>query len=233
MSDGLQSYKGKGNNAKKTYYKLQPYLPNGKRISIRLGALSQKAARETVDHVRHLIEAKKHGVSVRESTQSWLRTANPELIRRLCKYGLAAEMSDPTIEEWFKSSRQALSQKTESTTQRKYRDAEKYLTEYFGAQAKLKDIGNSATIAMDNYALMKATGFLDASKTDSDDFWEVRNDLRLESGANSGADSTGLGESEEDDTKKASENKRIPTLQWALRDLNPRPSRCKRDALAN
>jgi len=38
MPASLQAYSGKGKSANKTYYRIQPYLPCGKRVTIRLGS---------------------------------------------------------------------------------------------------------------------------------------------------------------------------------------------------
>jgi integrase len=136
----LQKYKGKGKNKNKTYYKTQVYLKSGKRVTIRLGSMSQKAAQETVGHVGHLVEANKHGVAIRESTLAWLRTANPSLVKTLSKYGLASLASDPTFEEWYADYSKDLSRKTKPDTQRKHENAVRYFREFFGTDVKISQI---------------------------------------------------------------------------------------------
>ena len=136
----LQKYKGKGKNSKTTFYKTQFYRSNGSRVTIRLGAMSLKAAHETVGHVGHLVEAKKHGVAVRESTLAWLKTANPSLVRKLSKYGLASLALDPTFKEWYGDCAKDLARKTKPDTQRKHQNAVRYFEEYFGTEVKVSEV---------------------------------------------------------------------------------------------
>ncbi len=136
----LQKYKGKGANKNTTYYKTQFYRDNGTRATIRLGAMSQKSAQETIGHVSHLIEAKKHGVAIRESTTAWLKIAAPSLVQRLSKYGLASVNTDPTFKELFDDIAKDLARKTKPDTQRKHENAKRYFEEHFGSDVKVSEV---------------------------------------------------------------------------------------------
>ena len=82
--------------------------------------------------------------------------------------------------------------------------------------------GNSAATAMKNYALVRKTDFTDArySAVNKSDAEPARTQEH------------GLTKNQR--KKHRRESERLDgAMKWALRDSNPRPSRCKRDALAN
>ena len=83
----LQKYRGKGKDEGKVFFRLQPYLPSGKRVTIRLGT-GRKRADRAVKAIGDLIESGKEKVDLNASTKSWLSTADPKLIESLRGFGL-------------------------------------------------------------------------------------------------------------------------------------------------
>ena len=96
--------------------------------------------------------------------------------------------------------------------------------------------GNSAATAMKSYALVRKTDFTDArySAVNKSD---AKSDALNASDAKSDAEPASTQEhglTKNQRKKHRRESERLDgAMKWALRDSNPRPSRCKRDALAN
>ena len=90
----LQKYQGKGRDSGKTFYRIQPVLPNGRRPTIRLGTGSKKAesARRAIED---LIDAQRAGDEIEASaaTKAWVaETADESLCKTLIEFGLIEEL---------------------------------------------------------------------------------------------------------------------------------------------
>ena len=90
----LQKYQGKGRDNGKTFYRIQPVLPNGRRPTIRLGTGSKKAesARRAIED---LIDSQHAGDEIEPSamTRAWLaETAEQSLCQTLVEYGLIEQL---------------------------------------------------------------------------------------------------------------------------------------------
>ena len=90
----LQKIQGKGKHAGKTFYRTQPVLPNGKRLTIRLGTGSKKAE-ASVKSISDLIDSINAGVEPSASTKSWIAdTVDASLAGLLLANGLIAELPE-------------------------------------------------------------------------------------------------------------------------------------------
>lgn len=100
------------------------------------------------------------------------------------------------------------------------------LMDEFGIRKACQWAGNSAATAMKNYALVRKTDFTDAR-------YSAVNKSDAKSDAEP-ASTQEHGLKKNQRKKHRRESERLDgAVKWALRDSNPRPSRCKRDALAN
>ena len=95
----LQKYIGKGKDDGKTFFRLQPYLPNGKRVTIRLGT-GQKRAEKAVKAIEDLIESSKENVDLNASTKAWVEAADAKLLSSLHDFGLINAESIAKSESW-------------------------------------------------------------------------------------------------------------------------------------
>lgn len=92
----LQRYSGKGRDAGKTFYRIQPVLPNGRRPTIRLGT-GLKRAESACRAIGDLIDVAHVGNCVEASakTKMWLaETADESICETLKKFGLIEAMPD-------------------------------------------------------------------------------------------------------------------------------------------
>ena len=90
----LQKIQGKGKHAGKTFYRTQPVLPSGKRLTIRLGTGSKKAE-ASVKSISDLIDSINAGVEPSASTKSWIAdTVDASLAGLLLANGLIAELPE-------------------------------------------------------------------------------------------------------------------------------------------
>ena len=88
----LQSYPGKGKDAGKTFYRIQPYLPDGRRVTIRLGS-GQKQAAKSFKAIRDLIDSQKASCDLTPETKGWIEnTAKEQLCLTLIKCGLIDQL---------------------------------------------------------------------------------------------------------------------------------------------
>ena len=89
---GLQSYPGKGKDEGKTFYRTQPYLPDGRRVTFRFGS-GQKQAERSHKAIRDLIDSAKAEVDPTPATKSWIeKTATEQLCKTLVECGLIEEL---------------------------------------------------------------------------------------------------------------------------------------------
>ena len=90
----LQSYPGKGKDSGKTFYRIQPYLPDGRRVTIRLGA-GQKQAIGASKAIGDLIDSTKADVEPSVTTKAWIeKTVSSQLCETLIQCGLIEEMPE-------------------------------------------------------------------------------------------------------------------------------------------
>ena len=90
----LQSYPGRGKDAGKTYYRIQPYLPDERRVTIRLGS-GQKQAAKAFKAIRDLIDSAKASCEPTPETKGWIEnTIQEELCSKLIKCGLIEQMPE-------------------------------------------------------------------------------------------------------------------------------------------
>ena len=89
----LQSYPGKGKDAGKTFFRLQPYLPNGKRVTFRFGS-GQKKAEASAKAIRDLIDCRKAGTDeFNATTKAWLENnAEQSVCQVLIRHGLINDL---------------------------------------------------------------------------------------------------------------------------------------------
>ena len=87
-----QAYSGNGRSSNKVYYRIQPYLPNGDRVTIRLGT-GKKKANTSSKMIGDLIDSQSAGQEPAAATKKWVeKTASKTLCRALIKHGLIARM---------------------------------------------------------------------------------------------------------------------------------------------
>lgn len=89
----LQRYSGRGKDASKTFFRLQPYI-NGKRVTFRLGTGFKKAekARKAIGDLIDSVQAR---VEPSAETKAWLETvADESLSRSLLEQGLVDSLPD-------------------------------------------------------------------------------------------------------------------------------------------
>ena len=92
MPASLQAYSGKGKSANKTYYRIQPYLPCGKRVTIRLGSGKKQAtaANKAIDDVIDSVAAT---VEPSANTKQWLEeVATEPVCKTLVGHGIISEL---------------------------------------------------------------------------------------------------------------------------------------------
>ncbi len=90
----LQSYSGKGKDAGKTFYRLQPYLPDGRRVTIRLGS-GQKQAARAFKAICDLIDSQKANCEPAPETKGWIKnTIKESLCSTLIQYGLVEQLPE-------------------------------------------------------------------------------------------------------------------------------------------
>ena len=92
MPASLQAYSGKGKSANKTYYRIQPYLPSGRRVTIRLGT-GKKQATAANKAIDDLIDSSTAGVEPSASTKQWLEEVAMEpLCKSLLRHKIIGQM---------------------------------------------------------------------------------------------------------------------------------------------
>ena len=95
----LQKYNGKGKDEGKAFYRIQPYLPCGRRVTIRLGT-GQKRAEKAVKAIEDLIESSKENVDLNASTKAWIEQADAKLLASLHGFELINAESIAKSESW-------------------------------------------------------------------------------------------------------------------------------------
>lgn len=82
-------------------YRWQKQISIGdRRTTLRLGLLSEKAAKEVSGHIDHLIEATRHSTRIEAETKAWLRSADSKLVEKLHSLGLCPRFSNPTVADF-------------------------------------------------------------------------------------------------------------------------------------
>lgn len=138
----LQNYKGSGKRSHQTLYRVQPYLPNGKRTTIRLGT-GVKNAQKAAQAIGDLIDSQKAGVDPNPETKGWLEnSASSQICQQLLKKSLIGKLPERLTESSEReqySIRMLVSEYIRTrcvgqahTTIQLYRKAESNLTDCFG-----------------------------------------------------------------------------------------------------
>ena len=102
----IQTYKGKGRDYGKTFYRMQPYLPNGKRATFRLGT-GIKQARRTAVFIQELIDSRKADDDPNPATRAWIngiarQSADEATCKLLLKHDLIDELPRGTDKRTMK-----------------------------------------------------------------------------------------------------------------------------------
>ncbi len=90
----------KSKSGTKSTYRLSFYLPNQKRVQVRLGS-NKKAAEGVQRHIDHLVASVKYGTLVSEETAAWLRSADRDLVQRLAGWGLCSAANEQTVSSFI------------------------------------------------------------------------------------------------------------------------------------
>lgn len=130
---------GRGASAKYRWQK-QMVLEDGRRTTLRLGALSEKSATEVSGHIDHLIECRKHGTGISEATKAWLQSADQSLISKLHSFGLCGLVHNPTVESFAADFVSRKKSSTKSGTQFLIQQVEKQLVSHFGKDKRVSEI---------------------------------------------------------------------------------------------
>ena len=94
MPASLQSYTGNGKSAGKTFYRIQPYLPSGKRTTIRLGT-GKKQATAAQNAIDDLVDSLEANVAPSAATKLWLESVATEAVcKSLLRVKIINEMPD-------------------------------------------------------------------------------------------------------------------------------------------
>ena len=93
-ADQLRQVTGKGKDTGKTFYRIQPYLPDGRRITLRLGS-GQKQAAKAFKAIRDLIDSRKASCEPSPETKGWIEnTVQEQLCLKLLKCGLIEHLPE-------------------------------------------------------------------------------------------------------------------------------------------
>ena len=138
-NNGIQRTEGRGKNRGKIYYRIQPYLPDGERVTIRLGT-GQRRSEKAAKAIRDLIDCRSDNIEPSAETRAWLENnATKAIAEKLREYGLIDELpgrfgesQSPTIsviaDEYIRTRGAGLQESTITI----FRKARKNLIERFG-----------------------------------------------------------------------------------------------------
>jgi integrase len=130
-----------GRGAKPDYlWRKQMTLLDGRRVTVRLGAMSTKAAEEISNHIDHLLACKRHNTQLSEATKAWLQSADEKIVDKLHSYGLCGRVHNPTIQKFVAD---FMERKKASTTAGTYflcKQVEKQLNDYFPTDTRVSDV---------------------------------------------------------------------------------------------
>ncbi len=145
-----RSKRGRGAKPKRLYWK-QVYQKNGKRVTIRLGALSQDAAEEISTHIDNLVASSRNNVRLDDRTRAWLENADRKIVERLVRFGFcdasestAEHAKRVTLGEFLSLYFKSMDMKESSRTV--YSHTRKRLEEYFGKDCDLSQIDSQAAL---------------------------------------------------------------------------------------
>ncbi|MEC9096142.1 MAG: site-specific integrase, partial [Planctomycetota bacterium] len=140
----LQKYPGRGKDTGKTFYRIQPYLPNGGRVTIRLGT-GRKNAEKAVKAITDLIECKKVDENPNATTKAWLKRADVKILTTLSSCGLVpsdhCENGKPwTLEILTENYIQMRKPKKASRTIEAWKRSRDNLFDKFGRECEIKTL---------------------------------------------------------------------------------------------
>jgi hypothetical protein len=114
--------------------------PDGRRTTLRLGALPEKTAREVARHVNHLVLVRRFGTRLDEETEAWLRAIDPTLREKLEALGLAKRSADPRLSEYVAKFIQDKKLSAAPRTIVQFRQVETLVRECFKTDPRLADV---------------------------------------------------------------------------------------------
>ncbi len=123
----------------KTTYRIQPILPDGRRVNFYLGA-GQKKAYAVAKAIFDLIDSRRHGIDLSPETRAWLHKADKALIAKLAGFGLCGVVYSPTVEAFVADFIESKRSNSSASTIITYQNVEKHLNEFFPAGAKVADV---------------------------------------------------------------------------------------------
>ncbi len=125
-----------------------------KRTTIRFGAVTATAAKELEQHINHLIQSKKHGTSVRESTLAWLQSTDKQLLRKLHTLGLCKKLVNPTVVEFVEEFMAGKKSRVAERTITAFKMVQSHLKEFFPSH-RLSEVDASDAKAFADWLLLK------------------------------------------------------------------------------
>lgn len=114
--------------------------PDQKRKTLRLGKVPMKTAEGVKMRIESLLAHRITKHALDRGTAQWLSEVEPGLLKRLVGVGLVDERESSLMEEYCESYYELRKADTKPNTQKKYRNAMKYLYEFFGRDKLIKDI---------------------------------------------------------------------------------------------
>lgn len=120
----------------------QVTLHDGRRTTIRLGAMSIKAAEETSRHIDHLIESKQYGTRLEDATKAWLQSADSKLTAKLAKIGLCGLVNNPTVHAFLDNFLERKKAAVGTATIEQFDIVAKHIREFFNESIRLSSVSS-------------------------------------------------------------------------------------------
>ena len=118
-------------------------LQDGRRTTIRLGAMSVRAAEETSRHIDHLIESNQYGTRMEDATKAWLQTADSKLVAKLAKIGLCGLVNNPTVHTFLSGFLERKKTAVGAATILQFDIVAKHLREFFDESVRLSNVSTA------------------------------------------------------------------------------------------
>ncbi len=130
-------------NGCKYLFKRQVYLPDGRRTTIRLGNISEKAAVEIDGFITQLVEARDNALDIPPKVQQWLESVNGRLLENLVAASLCSAPDRTKTITWEEHSADFLARKRQTVkpgTIEQLEIALNQCTSYLPKNIKLRDL---------------------------------------------------------------------------------------------
>ena len=127
----------------KTYYRLQFYDKDNRRRSMRLGAINKKSADAIRAKVEDLVSSSISGGSPHNETARWLTTIGDDLVAKLTYAGFGMFIptrESATLKAFWDAYVESRKADTSSGTIDNFRQTQRELVSYFGAERDLRKI---------------------------------------------------------------------------------------------